>query len=345
MEVRRRKAGGAGSSSSSSSRNDAEVVRTRPSDVRSQWSEEREASTTTDALSSALSTALTSLGGSPLVTFIIDLVKQAMNMLWTTPATSPTVDPRASQLLAEFRDYTTVRYDPANPKHEEQLLHLWACSFPQTSLDERVSDQWKHLGFQGRDPATDFRGCGVFGLQQIIAYAEKYPETFQFHLKGQHHEEAYPFAITAINLVNLIFQLLGWGMRPSTSPAKAALIRMLFAGDEEGERRFREGERWRNREGNNEEDEREKEDEQEEDEQEEDEQQQSKKRTLDAFSEVFVATFNLFDKEWRSCNAHYMDFPKVIASTQTKLEAFLQRNRSVDDVVHYNYTNNMALRK
>jgi hypothetical protein len=40
-----------------------------------------------------------------------------------------------------------------------------------------------------------------------------------------------------------------------------------------------------------------------------------------------------------------MDFPKVIASTQTKLEALLQQNRSVDDVLHYNYTNNMALRQ
>jgi hypothetical protein len=95
--------------------------------------------------------------------------------------------------------------------------------------------------------------------------------------------------------VNLIFQLLGWGMRPSTSPAKAVLIRMLFAGDEEGERRFREGERWRRESEDKNEGEDEREREEEEDEQ-EDEQQQSRKRTLDAFSEVFVATFHLFDK-------------------------------------------------
>ena len=169
-----------------------------------------------------------------------------------------------------------------------RVSYLWACSFPQESLDERVSDQWKRLGFQGRDPATDFRGCGVFGLQQLIAYARKYPAAFQFHLKGEHHEEAYPFAITAINLVNLIFQLLGWGMRPSTSPAKATLIRMLFSGDEDGERRFREdatttspadeGEDEGESEGDD------------------DPRQQAKRRTLDIFSEVFVATFHLFDK-------------------------------------------------
>jgi hypothetical protein len=219
----------------------------------------------------------------------------------------------------------------------------------------------------------------VFGLQQLIAYARKYPAAFQFHLKGEHHEEAYPFAITAINLVNLIFQLLGWGMRPSTSPAKATLIRMLFAGDEDGARRFRDDERWRNGTSTTQGEEGEGEREEEEEEEEEDDpQQQAKKRTLDTFNEVFVATFHLFDKEWRTANAHYMDFPKVIASTQvralalmlpdscaphrtaphnvsdrslssplyslqTKLEAFLERNNTVDSVVHYNYTNNVSI--
>ena len=35
---------------------------------------------------------------------------------------------------------------------------------PSEKLTSRVSPQWKELGFQGIDPATDFRGMGVFGL-------------------------------------------------------------------------------------------------------------------------------------------------------------------------------------
>lgn len=75
-------------------------------------------------------------------------------------------------------------------------------------------------------------------------------------------------------------------MRPSSSPAKAALIKILFV-DSEGERTFREGQRWKD-------DESSAEDEQSEEEGEEDELE--RKRTMDAFSEVFVATFHLFDK-------------------------------------------------
>ena len=35
---------------------------------------------------------------------------------------------------------------------------------PSEKLTARVSEQWKELGFQGTDPATDFRGMGIFGL-------------------------------------------------------------------------------------------------------------------------------------------------------------------------------------
>jgi len=311
-------------SSSSSRRDDAEIVDVRPRQVRSEWTITEQGSATS-IIQSSLSAALATLTQSALVSRIIELVQQVSNLLWPKPDSSFALDPGTSQLLTEFRDYTTARYDPTNPEHEQQLLYLWACSFPQETLGDRLTEQWKRLGFQGRDPATDFRGCGVFGLQQIVSYAQKYPEAFQFHLKGEHHEEAYPFAITAINLVNLIFQLLGWGMRPSTSPAKPILIKLLFL-DEQGESLPEDQSTGRiasseNTGGNN---------------------CQFKKQTLDTFSEIFVATFHLFDKEWRVARANYMDFPKIVVSTQAKLEVFLQKN-SLDGIIHFNYTNNMAL--
>jgi hypothetical protein len=99
MEVRRRRAGGASSSSFSSSDDGeaAEVVRVRPSDERSQWTvtDRRADSSGSDLSRSTFSLALSSLGESPLVTFIIDLVKQAMSMLWAAPASTPALDARA----------------------------------------------------------------------------------------------------------------------------------------------------------------------------------------------------------------------------------------------------------
>lgn len=37
----------------------------------------------------------------------------------------------------------------------------------------RKSEAWTKLGFQGKDPATDFRGGGFLALQQLVYLAEK----------------------------------------------------------------------------------------------------------------------------------------------------------------------------
>ena len=41
---------------------------------------------------------------------------------------------------------------------------------PGTQLEARHTKQWQDIGFQGKDPATDFRGMGVLGL-----YCLQYP--------------------------------------------------------------------------------------------------------------------------------------------------------------------------
>ena len=38
------------------------------------------------------------------------------------------------------------------------LLSLWNCFYPNQKLEGRITEQWKEIGFQGTDPATDFRG-------------------------------------------------------------------------------------------------------------------------------------------------------------------------------------------
>lgn len=40
---------------------------------------------------------------------------------------------------------------------QEALRALWSATFPGTELKGLVSDQWKEMGWQGRDPSTDFR--------------------------------------------------------------------------------------------------------------------------------------------------------------------------------------------
>jgi len=47
-------------------------------------------------------------------------------------------------------------------------VQLWSSLQPDVALTERHSPQWTLIGFQGSDPATDFRGMGLLGLLNLL---------------------------------------------------------------------------------------------------------------------------------------------------------------------------------
>jgi hypothetical protein len=75
------------------------------------------------------------------------------------------------------------KYDPLNPKHVKRLNHLVTMHFGDKSKEiidgGYSSDQWEKLGFQGKDPRTDFRGSGYAGLDIFIRYLEANEEPSQ----------------------------------------------------------------------------------------------------------------------------------------------------------------------
>lgn len=119
------------------------------------------------------------------------------------------------------QDQSTA-YDRLAESHEALLMRLWNASCPGIALVSRVSEQWKALGFQGNDPATDFRGMGLLGLKHLVFFAEKYPTDWRELLSSQtrRRERQYPVAVAGINLtytlVNEVF-LSGAPGRPSAS--------------------------------------------------------------------------------------------------------------------------------
>eukprot|EP00658_Telonema_sp_P-2_P045362 TRINITY_DN33309_c0_g1_i1.p1 TRINITY_DN33309_c0_g1~~TRINITY_DN33309_c0_g1_i1.p1 ORF type:complete len:180 (-),score=49.40 TRINITY_DN33309_c0_g1_i1:116-616(-) len=61
------------------------------------------------------------------------------------------------------------------------------------------TDQWSRVGFQGKDPSTDLRGLGMFGLMVLAKLCVDLPEQCQEICKAE-----LPFAITALNLLHHI---------------------------------------------------------------------------------------------------------------------------------------------
>merc|ERR1712137_123715 len=71
---------------------------------------------------------------------------------------------------------------------------------------ERISRSWDNIGFQGKDPATDFRGQGLLGLTNLMFFAKYYRDDSKEMLSRPHG--GFPFAIAAINISAYLTSLI-----------------------------------------------------------------------------------------------------------------------------------------
>lgn len=102
-------------------------------------------------------------------------------------------------------------YDTSNPEHEERLLLLWRLLQPEQELDARHTAMWGDIGFQGHDPATDFRGMGMLGLESLLYMAHQ-PTVAQHLLSASEHPQyGFSLAITSINITAECVKLLDNG--------------------------------------------------------------------------------------------------------------------------------------
>ena len=89
---------------------------------------------------------------------------------------------------------------------------LWSDLQGENQLTDRISKQWVDIGFQGADPATDFRGAGILGLDQLLAISDL-DSTYRFRalemFKDSRNEEHwYFFACAGINMSDCLLDLL-----------------------------------------------------------------------------------------------------------------------------------------
>ena len=74
-----------------------------------------------------------------------------------------------------------------------------------------MTKKWIDIGFQGADPATDFRGSGILGLDQLLsittesAYKTKALDMYRLSTIEEHW---YFFAVTGINITQKLINTL-----------------------------------------------------------------------------------------------------------------------------------------
>ncbi|KAK6930835.1 ELMO domain [Dillenia turbinata] len=113
--------------------------------------------------------------------------------------------------LTRVKRRMKANFDASRPDHQEALKALWSAAYPGEELHGLITDQWKEMGWQGRDPSTDFRGAGFISLENLLFFAKTFPTSFQRLLKKQGGKRAaweYPFAVAGVNITFMIMQML-----------------------------------------------------------------------------------------------------------------------------------------
>ena len=120
---------------------------------------------------------------------------------------------REAKLTQSLRSLASTMYDKSNPAHEELLLNLWKLLCPNRPLSNRISSDWGDIGFQGTDPATDFRGMGLLGLLQLLEFGRfdsGDPARGALSL-ANHPSYGFPFSCACINITAWLLQSLEQG--------------------------------------------------------------------------------------------------------------------------------------
>uniref|UniRef100_A0A7N0TIN7 ELMO domain-containing protein n=1 Tax=Kalanchoe fedtschenkoi TaxID=63787 RepID=A0A7N0TIN7_KALFE len=142
--------------------------------------------------------------------------------------------PLQEDSLRRLQSRINVPYDSTILEHQEALKALWKMSFPEEELHDLISEQWKEMGWQGKDPSTDFRGGGFISLENLVFFARRFPKSFQDLLRKQEGNRAiweYPFAVAGVNITFMLIQMLDLeAVKPKTL-AGAAFMKFLSEND------------------------------------------------------------------------------------------------------------------
>ncbi|KAK3040843.1 hypothetical protein RJ639_029187 [Escallonia herrerae] len=137
---------------------------------------------------------------------------------------------RHEERLRRLKHRMKVNFNASRAEHQEALKALWSATFPGQELHGLVSDQWKEMGWQGKDPSTDFRGAGFICLENLLFFAKTFSTSFQRLLNKQGGKRAaweYPFAVAGVNITFMIMQMLNLDATKPRTFVRAVFLQML----------------------------------------------------------------------------------------------------------------------
>ncbi|CAN0896139.1 ELMO domain-containing protein A [Linum grandiflorum] len=138
--------------------------------------------------------------------------------------------PHQEERLRRLKHRMKVNFDTSRTDHQAALRALWSATYPDEQLCGLISDQWKEMGWQGKDPSTDFRGAGFISLENLLFFSKTFTTSFQALLKKQGGTRSaweYPFAVAGVNITFMIMQMLDLEATKPRTFVRSVFLQML----------------------------------------------------------------------------------------------------------------------
>jgi hypothetical protein len=111
----------------------------------------------------------------------------------------------------KLSDLRKIKFSYDNSDHLKLLEQLWTQLKPniRRSTTTLICSDWAELGFQGKDPSSDFRGMGLLGLLQVVHFSQHFNhDAIALLHQSQLDHQYFPFAATGINMTAFVVDLL-----------------------------------------------------------------------------------------------------------------------------------------
>lgn len=138
--------------------------------------------------------------------------------------------PIQEECLQRLQSRIDATYDCSKLEHQEALRALWYVAFPDVELHGLISEQWKEMGWQGKDPSTDFRGGGFIALENLLFFSRTFPKSFHDLLwkrEGNRSLWEYPFAVAGVNITFMLVQMLDLQSAKPRTMMGAVFLKLL----------------------------------------------------------------------------------------------------------------------
>ncbi|GAX78447.1 hypothetical protein CEUSTIGMA_g5887.t1, partial [Chlamydomonas eustigma] len=167
----------------------------------------------------------------------------------------PSLTTRTLQLLTSILhmsrpslNYYPRKLHPRTPQLQEEQIHILALARQPFSESEplhaallrslysaytgrevggvtRYGSHWTELGFQGQDPATDLRSCGVFGLLQLyLLYHHSRPNAMKIFRLSRSELQNFPLAVVSLNITLWTLQVVKQGKLSQEANTGGSLV-------------------------------------------------------------------------------------------------------------------------